>query len=224
MSHRKQGYRFENDWTTEHLKTRSIPYYETIETIPVNVEIEAEHLVLNLENAKQILNKAHIISVTDCNCRKTRGNCDAPVNVCIDMNEIAERNIADNRAREVNLDEALEVLELSHKAGLVHLAMAQAAIYELGVIHTICSCCSCCCTQLSGLLRFGLAPHLLTPLMTSVTNVSDCTECGVCADRCQFGAREMINGSLSYNTELCFGCGLCISTCPTNAITLIEKH
>jgi NAD-dependent dihydropyrimidine dehydrogenase PreA subunit len=230
MAHRKQGYRFKNDWTKEHLETVSMPYYETIETIPVNVEIKADHLVLNLENAKKILSKAHTISVVDCNCRIKRGNCDAPLNVCIDMDAIAERNIADGRAREINLEKALDILELSHRAGLVHLAMAQAAIYEPDVIHTICSCCSCCCTQLSGLLRFGLAPHLLTPLMTSVTNVSDCTECGVCAERCQFGAREMINGSLSYNpdlcygcADLCYGCGLCVSTCPANAITLIDK-
>jgi NAD-dependent dihydropyrimidine dehydrogenase PreA subunit len=199
-----------------------MPHYETIKAIPVNVEIKADHLVLNLENAKKILSKARTISVTDCGCRVKRGNCDAPIKVCVDMDEIAERNIAEGRAREINLDEALDILEYSHKAGLVHMALAQAAIYEPGVINTICSCCSCCCTQLSGLLRFGLAPHMLTPLVTSVTNTSDCTECGVCAERCQFGAREMPNGSLSYNPDLCYGCGLCVSTCHTNAITLVK--
>lgn len=223
MAHKKQGYRFENDWTLERLETRSMPYYKTIATIPVNVEIEAEHLILNLENAKKILRKAHIISVMDCGCRVARGNCDAPVNNCIDMNELAERNIATGRAREISFDEALEILELSHRAGLVHMAMANADIYKPGVINSICSCCSCCCTQLSGLLRFGLAPHILTPVTTSVTNVSDCNECGVCTERCQFGAREMVGGSLAYNSDLCFGCGLCVSTCPTNAITLVYK-
>ena len=72
-------------------------------------------------------------------------------------------------------------------------------------------------------MRFGLAPHLLTGYMTSVTNTSDCTECGVCAGRCQLGAREMVNGAFSYNSDLCFGCGLCVSTCPNHAITLVDK-
>ncbi|NYT16255.1 MAG: hypothetical protein GKC02_09910 [Methanomassiliicoccales archaeon] len=223
MSHKKQGYRFENDHTREFLETVSIPYWETIQTIPVNVEIEAERLVLNLENAKQILSKANKISVKDCVCRVKFGHCDAPVNVCIHMDKVAERLIAKGNAREITLSEALDILELTHKIGLVHNAMTIAEVYEPGVINGICSCCSCCCSQLSALLRFGLTPHLLKPLMIQVTNVSDCIECGICAERCHFGARRMINGSLSFNPGLCFGCGLCVSTCPTNAITLVDK-
>ena len=48
-----------------------------------------------------------------------------------------------------------------------------------------------------------------------------CTSCGVCVDRCHFGAREIKNGKLEYNKDLCFGCGLCVNTCPTSAISLI---
>lgn len=223
MAHKKQGYRFENDWTKKRLETRAIPHYKTIQTIPVNVEIEADHIVLNLDNAKKILDKAQTISVMDCMCRSTQGHCDAPVNVCIDLDKVAEANITEGTAREISLSEAVKILENSHGAGLVHMAMTQTAIYESGVINSICSCCSCCCTQLSGLLRFGLVPHMLKPLMTSVTNLDECIDCGVCVERCQFGAREMIDGSLSYNPELCFGCGLCISTCSTSAITLVDK-
>jgi len=223
MAHRKQGYRFENDWTLEHLETRSLPNYKTVLTVPVNVEIEAEHLVLNLENVTQILSNARTISVMDCNCRVKRGNCDAPVNTCIDMNETAERNITNGVSREITLDEALDILEKTHEAGLVHMALGQGEFYEPGVINSVCSCCSCCCSILSGILRFGLAPHLLTSQAISVTDASACTDCGDCVDRCQFGAREMVDGSLSFNPDLCFGCGLCVSTCPTNAITLVDK-
>ena len=103
------------------------------------------------------------------------------------------------------------------------MAMANEDIYKPGVINSICSCCSCCCTQLSGLIRYGLAPAILKPVMTSVTDLSECTECGLCAERCQFGAREMVDGTLSYDPDKCYGCGLCVSTCPTKAIMLIDK-
>ena len=223
MTHKKQGYRFDNDWTREHLETHTFQTTQTVITIPVNVEIRAEHLVLNLEKAKQILSNARTISVMDCHCRVKRGNCDAPINTCIDMNETAERNINEGFSREIKIDEALSILEKTHEAGLVHMALGQGEFYELGVINSICSCCSCCCSILSGVLRFGLTPYIITPQAFSVTDTSACIDCGICAERCQFGAREMINGSLSFNPDLCFGCGLCVSTCPTHAIKLIEK-
>ena len=223
MAHKKQGYRFENDWTLERLETRTFQTTKEVLTVPVNVEIDAEHRVLNLRNVKQILGKARTISIMDCNCRVKRGNCDAPVNVCMDMNETAERNIANGIAREITLDEALDVLEKTHEAGLVHMALGSGEFYKPGVINSVCSCCSCCCTILSGILRFGLAPHLLKSQTISATDIQACTDCGDCVGRCQFGAREMVNGSLSFNPDLCFGCSLCVSTCPTNAITLVDK-
>ena len=220
MAHRKQGYRFEDDWTLEDFEGSSIR--EAV-TVPVDVKIEAEHLVLNLENATKILGSARTISVLGCYCREKYGHCDAPVDVCIDMNETAERNIRNGIAREINLDEALDILRKAHEAGLVPLALSQGEFYEPGVINSICSCCSCCCTLLSRIVRYGLASHILKSQTTSVTDLSDCNGCGVCVDRCQFGAREMVDGSLAFNPDLCFGCGLCVSTCPTNAITLVDK-
>ena len=223
MTHLKQGHRFENDWTQEHLEMHTFKTTQTAITIPVNVKIKADNLVLNLEKAKKILSKARTISVMNCNCRIKRGNCDAPIETCIDMNETAERNIKEGISRKIELNEAMSILEKSHQAGLVHMALGQGQFYEPGKINSICSCCSCCCSILSGIVRFGLAPNMITPQAISVTDTSACTHCGICVERCQFGAREMINGSLSYNPEMCFGCGLCVSTCPTQAITLIDK-
>jgi ferredoxin len=220
MAHKRQGYRFENDWMLEDFEESTIK--EAV-TVPVNVKIEAEHVVLNLEKASKILSNARTISVLDCYCRVKYGHCHAPVDVCIDLNETAERNIRNGIAREIDLDEALDVLRKAHEAGLVPLALSQGEFYEPGVINSICSCCSCCCTLLSRIVRFGLASHILTSQTTSVTDASVCNGCGACIDRCQFGAREMIDGSLSFNPDLCFGCGLCVSTCPTNAINLVDK-
>ena len=223
MDHRKQGYRFENDWPPENLEYIS-QNYKAGETIPVNIKIEAEHHVLSMEIVKQILSRAHKISVMDCYCRLTYGHCDAPVNVCLDLNEVAERHIAEFGAREISFDEALRILEQSHEAGLVHMAYGHGDLYEPGVVNSICSCCSCCCGIFSGVLRFGLFPHLLTSQGIAVTDKFACIDCGDCVDRCQFGARELSDGALTFDQNLCFGCGLCLSTCQIYAITLIDKQ
>jgi len=202
MAHRKQGYRFKNDWTME----------------------EAEHRVLNLKKVKEYLSKAYQIAHLDCFCREKRHNCDAPLDVCIYLNDRAELALKSEEfkyrnPKKATMEEALDALARSHEASLVHMAYA----YEQDEINVICSCCSCCCEVLSGILRFGLAPHLLTSYSTSVTDKSKCTDSGICVERCQFGAREIVNNKLAFNPDLCFGCGLCVSTCPTDAIKLIDK-
>lgn len=223
MAHRKQGYRFENDWTFEELKEGEGDWKSAV-TIPVSVEIEAEHRVLNFETVKGYLNEADKIVHLDCFCREKRHNCDAPIDVCIYLNDHAELalnsvEVQYRNPRKATIDEALEALERSYEAGLVHMAYA----YKEDEINVICSCCSCCCEALSSVLRFGLAPHLLTSNMVSVTDVSDCDDCSDCVVRCHFGARDMLNGVMVFNHEMCFGCGLCVSTCPTNAISLVDK-
>jgi ferredoxin len=140
------------------------------------------------------------------------------------MNEVAESHINMGWAKEITLDEALKVLEKTHEVGLIHMAYGHSEFFKPGVVNSVCSCCTCCCGPLSGILRFGLAPHILKGFSIEATNISACTSCGVCVERCQFGAREMVNGNLSINKDLCFGCGLCVSTCPTKAITLVEKQ
>jgi ferredoxin len=59
---------------------------------------------------------------------------------------------------------------------------------------------------------------------------SICRHCGVCVERCQFGAFQhdggtvMVTGkerrSVSFDPEKCWGCGHCRNTCAHNAIVM----
>ena len=220
--HCEPGFRFENDWPQENLAYISQNYKAGV-TIPVDVNIEVEQHVLNLEQVKRIIRKAHTISLMDCYCRLTYGHCDAPVKVCLDLNHVAELHIAEFGAQEISFEDALKVLAQSHEAGLVHMAYGHGDLYEPGVVNSICSCCSCCCGIFSGVLRFGMFPHLLTSHFLAEIDSSLCIDCGSCVDRCQFGALKLSDGTQVFQPDLCFGCGLCVSTCPTCAITLVEK-
>lgn len=233
MAHRRLGHKYDNDPSLEDMKYYVEEHYKEAVTLPVNMEIEVDHRVLNYDTVKQYLTSSNKIVLLDCECRTNRRNCDALIRTCIGLNEKAERllNGEDDEEgwpsklnpTEVTIDEALRVLEEAHEAGLVHMAYTQKNDSKLVDFDYVCSCCTCCCGILAGVFRYGLAPHLLTSDKTEVTDSEKCTLCGVCVDRCQFGAREIVDDSMVVNSELCFGCGLCVSTCSSNAITLIEK-
>ena len=42
----------------------------------------------------------------------------------------------------------------------------------------------------------------------------------VCLETCYFGGLEMIDGKFTHDTEQCSGCGLCVHTCPENAVEI----
>jgi len=221
MAHRRLGHRFEKDYSDGQLRDT----YKTIKSavaIPVNVKIEGKQKVLDFSKVEKILRDAKLIVLSDCGCRTDYRNCSAPLDVCISLDEEADSMLRSGmyNVRKVTLDEARDALKRAHEAGLVSMAYT---LEGSDKISPICNCCSCCCHTLSGLVRFGIAKHVLSSDLISETDDESCTDCGICADRCQFGARKMINGEMAYDRSECFGCGLCVSTCPTAAINLIER-
>ena len=51
----------------------------------------------------------------------------------------------------------------------------------------------------------------------------ECSNCGKCSQRCYFGARIMKDGKLRYNPDLCYGCGLCVTSCINSVISLKKR-
>ena len=185
-------------------------------TVPVNVMVEADHRVYDLREVERILRAANKIVLQDCGCRKEYRNCDAPLDVCLGLDEDAEYALKSGGGRVVSLGEALKVLERSHEAGLVHMAYVMKGKEKPGLI---CSCCPCCCHTLGGLLRYGIHAQVLSSSFLASDVEEKCVQCGKCVQRCVFGARSM-NDGLVYEESKCMGCGLCVTTCPTNAISM----
>jgi ferredoxin len=191
-------------------------------TLPVNTMIEADHAVYDLSEAKAILGKARKIVVGDCPCRAEHHNCDAPLNVCLSLDEQADislRNGGNNR--EVTLDEALSILKGSHEAGLVHMAYVAKGADKPKVL---CSCCACCCNTLGPMIMRGTFELILSSKYLAEDNHEGCTACGVCVHRCIFGARKLVDGELVYDPSRCMGCGVCVSTCSTGSILMVPRR
>jgi Pyruvate/2-oxoacid:ferredoxin oxidoreductase delta subunit len=190
--------------------------------VPVNVEIEAEHKVLDLSEVEKILRGSDNIFLQDCGCRKFHHNCNSPLDTCLAVNvgpDYAEK-WPDNKSRRVNVDVALAALRRSHEAGLVHMAYVFKGEEEP---QLICSCCTCCCHTLGGIVDHGITTQVLTSKLIAEDDDAKCVSCGKCAKRCSLGARHMENGAKRYDASKCLGCGLCATTCPTGAIRLVDR-
>ncbi len=192
----------------------------TAVTIPVNISIHGQQTILDLTSVESILRNAEVISLEDCGCRTRLRKCDAPVDVCLSLDEEA-REAMKRGAKRISPAQALVVLQRSHQAGLVHLAFTFEGDERPDII---CSCCSCCCHSLSALVRFGIPDHVIASEYIAQQNYDNCGNCGACVQRCQFDARQLNSeNKLVFNPAKCFGCGLCVSTCPTKSIALTKR-
>lgn len=217
----KLGKRYPSDYTEEELRAQAREL-ESAVTIPANVEIEADHRVLDLGEVEKLLRQAENIILQDCGCRTDKGNCDAPRDVCITIDP-PEDYIAKNarcHPHESTLEGTLNALRRSHKLGLVHMAYT---MKDNDHPTIMCSCCPCCCHTLGGLLRHGIAAQVLTSRFVAEEDEEKCAGCGRRVDRCVFGVRHLDNGELRYDRSRCFGCCLCFSTCPAGAISLVPR-
>jgi NAD-dependent dihydropyrimidine dehydrogenase PreA subunit len=215
------GRRYHRDYTEEELKEQAASIEKAV-TLPVNVEVEAEHRVLDLSEVEKLLKGAKNIVLQDCGCRTEKRNCDSPLDTCIslDVEDDYVERYSQYHPRFVTVEEALDALRRSHEAGLVHMAYV---LKGSDKVSPICSCCPCCCHTLGGLTRFGISAQVLTSKLVAEDDDSKCVGYGRCVERCVFGARAMVDGKKSYDAAKCFGCGLCVSTCPTQAIRLMDR-
>ena len=191
-------------------------------TIPANVKIEEREVALDLSRTNQIIRRAEKIALAECLCRETLQNCDFPRNTCLLFNQRADNLVNEGRAKWISREQARDIVLEMHKQGLVHLAM-----YQLNTDNQtpseICSCCSCCCQALQGLQRMNMKGLVQSSDFVAVNDADRCTQCGICVDRCHFGAITWEDEKMIFNQDLCFGCGLCVTACPENSIGLFAR-
>jgi Pyruvate/2-oxoacid:ferredoxin oxidoreductase delta subunit len=208
------------DWTREHLEKHYVGKMKAV-TLPVNVTISGKQRILDMSELEEILRSAKVISQGDCYCRKKMRNCIEPMDGCLCLDDEAIVEIERYDGKEITVDEALESMKRTHDAGLVHMAY----VYEgKDKPDVICSCCRCCCHSLSAALRFGYSDHVFFSKMVANQDPELCEDCGDCVDRCQFQARFIEDDRLQFQQDKCAGCGVCLTQCPTEAITMVKRE
>lgn len=182
--------------------------------VPVKESLDVRQWVLPTEQVMEILGKSDSIAVQDCMCRTHYKRCDHPMEVCLLLNKVADKNIKTRKARPVDLEEAGIITRNANLSGLVHLSFYMPD-HE---IFALCSCCPCCCHDLQIVKKYGRKDIMVHSEYIALTRDKNCIHCLECSDRCVFGARTIKDERLFYTPKQCLGCGLCITTCPGDAI------
>jgi len=182
--------------------------------IPVNREIKIKNKILNFWFAERLLKKSKLIAVGKCGCRLRLKNCNYTLEGCLWLNKWGEMAVKEGYARKSNRQQALSILKKTYAEGLVLVAGTEDPPVK------ICSCCPCCCFLFAGQFQYRMKDSLINSGYSARVDKTLCKACGVCAERCHFGAMVKSNGKVVFNEDKCFGCGLCVGKCPNGAIVL----
>jgi len=119
----------------------------------------------------------------------------------------------------LSIEEAKQWLREMDRRGFVHSLM----LFGTRFIAGICNCDYPICDALTMRLDHGF--NMLKGHYVAMVDYDLCNGCGVCVQRCQFGALKMnvTQDRANIDQMRCFGCGLCETACPRKAISLVER-
>ncbi len=203
-------------YSTDPMCFRYLPVDETVES-----DVSA---VLPYQVMENIIKKAKLIAVSNCSCRATlklvdRG-CDHPMEVCIKFNDLARFLMDKGFAREISVEEALQISKEASEAGLVHFT--ENCISD---IQQFCNCCGHCCWNLGRIRRRHIPKdEIIATYFIRETIEEDCTGCGACINICPTNVIEIVDDKAVVDKEWCLGCGVCISKCPSDAIKIVIRE
>ena len=197
---------------------------QLMQVIPIEKEIPATHEALTYQKVSSIIENGQSFMVQECICKKEQGvldnPCDKPLHVCLAVAPVPGVFKETKVGKPITKKEAYEVLETSEEAGLVHMTWNVQSGHFF-----ICNCCGCCCGVLRGINDMGIpASRVVNSYYYAEIDPEECVACGTCKDeRCQVNAIEEGEEFYRVIKDRCIGCGLCVTTCPSEAIRLVPR-
>jgi ferredoxin len=190
-------------------------------TIPIREEVIPERRVGTFDSVRELVQGAEgPFGVLPCICRQGMDLQEEPCRqteireTCLVLGGFARSAIRTGTARKLDRDEVVAILERADDVGMVIQPQ------NIRDPEFICCCCGCCCGVLTSAKKLPRPAEYFDTNFFAVVDPELCTECETCADRCQMDAVAYPEGVAEVDELRCIGCGLCVTTCPSEAIQL----
>lgn len=195
-----------------------------LRTIPISEEILPDRTVGTYDGARKLVEDSKgPFAVINCVCRQGMDLQGEPCRqtdireTCLVFGDFARPMLATGQAKKVTKDEVLGFLKRADEVGMVLQPQ------NTQDPHFICCCCGCCCGVLSTAKKLPRPAEYFDANYYAEVDPELCSECGTCGDRCQMDAVSYTDGVAFVDVWRCIGCGLCVSTCPDEAMQLRAK-
>lgn len=221
LAHLFEGYNQAVEQMMVEIDLKAIPF-PMARVITVEQEIPKGFEIHPYDKVSEYIDKAEYIAVGTCYCRhygELLGDpCSKPKEVCMGFGPDA-KYIADRKfGRLVTREEALSILRQAEEAGLVHCSSNMTKYTQF-----VCNCCTCHCGILQSMKKYNMQGSAAVSGFITEFDPEKCSACADCVDRCPMEALIMQGDDLVFNDNLCIGCGLCSSGCPTGALQLTTR-
>ena len=195
---------------------RKIPFIKEYARTKVNNYFTQKHAgqVIPLEDAISICGIPGRVSVIDCPCQKYLLNKSEKKCVLLGTTaDIVESIPEFFDILNLDFEDAVDLLKSTEIDGKVHTVWT----FQSPYIGAICNCNHGECLLFHLKNRYKFAKIIMEGHEVASINPEICTDCGNCQKICQFnGEKYMINKN-------CYGCGVCRSHCPVEAIQLLPR-
>lgn len=188
--------------------------------------------ILTLDEVREMLGSifegGYTVAIGTCPCRRALNmlSDDVPNNTDMVIGLWAEDYLRHYPGLYHRIDqaEAEELVKSFNRHGLMHQLYGFQS--REGAAYVLCNCDSEVCIPLRAQKARGYQSFRKGRSQAIVDEVVclGVEECGACLLRCPFDARVVDRGKGAVKQDMCFGCGLCVSTCRGKATGLERKR
>ena len=216
------------DWWLKDYIDKISPVVENIKQDPDAYQQIKQKDFLLLEEALDQVRKATIYAVVNCDCRSSTQGCSRMIESCIRLDDGAKYTLERGLGRQITSQECKAIVLKADREGLMHIGTRHKKGQRLS---GFCNCCTCCCFPLRASKALNSEKVYPKVHYVAVKTDDNCTNCGLCVKRCQYGAfyyddsHVVINDKkrkkVVFDPAKCYGCGLCRTACPKECIEML---